>query len=315
MLSTSVIGTQYWASHITKNCLDQRFKAEAISGLRHIVRHLPSLLKAKRIVILGHGFPDTVPRKIWFLMVWTLWAISKNRQIYFYWIGSEVYRKPQNTRFKHLYLRLAQSPRVYHLCGARWFVEPLKSLGIDATCLLFPYDTFSAKRRAADWPTAPQLHVLTYLTRSHWKNNNGQWIADAARKYPSTTWTIIGMSQDQAPETLKALENVTLAGWVENPAEIMAQSHLFVRLTYHDAYAGTVRDAQKMRRIVIYTKPVGDVILVDAAQQSTFDVAFAKVAATYSAPDLEQIEGLRSSGEDVPDCKASAQALSNFLVN
>lgn len=42
-------------------------------------------------------------------MVWTLWAISKNRQIYFYWIGSEVYRKPQNTRFKRLYLRLAQS--------------------------------------------------------------------------------------------------------------------------------------------------------------------------------------------------------------
>lgn len=315
MLSTSVIGTKYWALYIVNNCLDQRFDAVAISNLVHTVVHFPRLVRTKRVIVLGQGFPDTIARKLWFLLVLILWAISRKRHIYFYWIGSEVYRKLQNTYFTRLYLKLAESPRVHHLCGANWFVQPLSSMRIDATCLLFPYDTLDAEVRAADWPAVKQLNVLTYLTPSHWENNNGQWIVDAAQKYPDTIWTVIGTSPDQAPETLRSLDNVKLTGWVDNPAENMAQAHLFVRLTQRDAYAGTVRDAQKMRRIVIYTKSVQDVILVDPTQQSTFDFEFSNVVDAFAAADFEKIEQLRSTGDYVPNRETLAKALCDFLVD
>lgn len=315
MLSTSVIGTKYWALYIANNCLDQRFDSVAISNLVHTVVHFPRLVRAKRVIVLGQGFPDTIARKFWFLLVLILWAISRKRHIYFYWIGSEVYRKLQNTYFTRLYLKLAESPRVHHMCGASWFMEPLKSLGIDATCCIFPYDTSQAEQRASEWPSVQELKVVTYLTLSHWENNNGHWIIDTAQKYPSTIWTVIGMSPDQAPGALKNLENVKLAGWVENAAEIMAGAHVFVRLTNFDAYAGTVRDAQKMRRIVFFTKPVGDVINIDPAKKSTFDTKFANVVAAFSLVELEKIEGLRSTGNCVPECETSVKELCDFLVN
>lgn len=315
MLSTSVIGTKFWALYIANNCLDQRFDATATSRLVHMVLHFPRLVRTKRVIVLGQGFPDTIARKLWFLLILVLWAISRKRHIFFYWIGSEVYRKPQNTYLTRLYLKLAKSSRVHHLCGANWFVQPLSSMGIDATCLLFPYDTFDAEKRAFDWPEIEQLRVLTYITPSHWENNNGRWIVDAAQKYPDTIWTVIGTSPDQAPETLRSLGNVKLTGWVDNPAEITAQAHLFVRLAQRDAYAGTVRDAQKMRRIVIYTKPVHDVILVDPAQQSTFDFEFSKVVAAFAAANFEKIEQLRSTGKHVPDWGISARKLCDFLVD
>ncbi len=311
MLRISIIGGSHWANCIAAHGLDRQFAATTFSCFREVLRAPWRLLSSETVLILGHGMPNSIKRLIWFMLFVLVWALGR-RHLFLYWIGSEVLR-PAAPWQDALYLWFAKRRRVHLLCGAPWFVEHLAERGLEVNCIPFPYDTSQAQAYAESWPEETSLIASTYLTPSHWDNSNGDWIVELCRLRPEVQWHIIGMSRDNAMGGLDQLDNVELFGWDSEPQRRISNCHMFLRLTRNDAYAGTVRDAQAMRRIVLFTKPMDDCIQVSESNFEPCRKIFLDIADAFFQGDAKQITALRSKGTRIPSIAQGAQRLSEFI--
>lgn len=147
-----------------------------------------------------------------------------------------------------------------HICGAPWFKEMLEERGIPAEPVLFPYDTSAAE--SYPQPPLPQkpYRICTYLSRGSWENSHGSQILELAALTPFAEWTVFGMGSDDLPGGSAAPGNMKFLGWVKDTLAVMAQNHALIRWVGHDAYSGTVRDAQAMGKTVLYSKQVNGIV-------------------------------------------------------
>lgn len=113
---------------------------------------------------------------------------------------------------------------------------------------------------------------------------------------------------------LDRMENVELLGWDSEPQRIMSTCHVFLRLTRDDAYAGTVRDAQAMRRIVLFTKPVGDCLQVSDSDFNDCKAAFFEIVTAFHQQNTARISELRSDGNSVPTIDRCTRELSDYVL-
>ena len=313
MSRVEIIGTPFWAHYLSDNVLDQTFEISVTSSFRQLPGSIFRIFGSDHIILLGHGIPNTLKRCVWFFFFLAVWCLGPKRpKFVIYWIGSEVAR--ESSRWQGaIYRWFINMPRVTSICGAPWFAETLRHKGISTDVVLFPYDVDKAKGFASIWLPEDHMIVSTYLTASHWENSNGDWISEICRKYPDVHWRIFGMSPDTALGGLETLANVELCGWVSNPQDIVSTTHLFIRMVNTDAYAGTVRDAQSMQRIVMYSKPVSDCIEIDSRNFSGFEEAFINIKTLFDQADAAAIQEIRSTGCHVPDLSISRDIFSDIL--
>lgn len=313
MSRVSIIGSPYWTDYIARSGLDAAFWVTPFPRFRSLLRAPWRLALSDDVIVLGHGVPDRMARFVWFFLFVLLWALGPRRpHLFLYWIGTEILRPAAPWQWR-LYRWFAARRRVHVICGAPWFKDMLAERGLTAAPVLFPYDTAAAAALADTWPTDEKLIASTYLTPSHWENSRGDWIVALCEAWPDVRWKIIGLSPDTAPDALRRLENVELCGWVSDPQAVVSACHAFLRLTRHDAYAGTVRDAQVMQRIVIFTKPIGDCIQVSSGDPKEVKAVFSGIVADFALGDPERIAHLRSSGAKVPSLEEGTKALSKFM--
>ena len=313
MSQTSVVGSPYWVDYLSTYCLEDHARVARFPSFRAAMSAPWRLFASKNIIVLGHGVPNSAPLLVWFSLFVIIWVFGPRRPHFFmYWIGSEVPRRGARWQ-EAIYHWFATRERVHLICGAPWFVEALAGRGLTAHPILFPYHISPARALADVWPDESHLVAGTYLTPSHWENSNGNWITALCREWPDVRWRIIGMTREEAWGGLDKLENVDLCGWVPNPQQTMSECHVFLRLSRSDAYAGTARDAQAMRRIVFFTKPVGDCIEVSATNPDDCFKQFGRIVGVFAGSDSRSIASLRSNGSRLPELADSTKELIGYI--
>lgn len=312
MSQVSLVGSPYWVDYLASRGIGSLAIAR-FPSFRSALAAPWRLFTSRNVLVLGHGVPNSSPLSIWFCLFVLIWALGPHRpHIFMYWIGSEVPR-PASRWPEAIYRWFSLRRRVHLICGAPWFVDALAERGLSAHPVLFPYDISKARAHAEIWPDPTGMIASTYLTGSHWENSNGDWIVALCRAWPQIRWRIIGMARDDAMNGLDRLDNVELCGWAPEPQRVMSHCHVFLRLTRTDAYAGTVRDAQAMRRIVFFTKPVPDCVNVSATDFEAFAGQFQEVVDAFAEGDTDRIAAMRSHGSALPDFVDSAEMLAGYI--
>lgn len=173
-----------------------------------------------------------------------------------HWIGSDVLAFLNHGPFTHMAgLRCTVKlrawrvllNRVFHLVGAPWLTEELRSVGVHAKYVHLPVKL--PKVDIKSLPKEPTMAV--YLPEGKERFYGWNQVAALAAANPHTRWHMIAHSG----RGLKASDNITFCGWLprERVLEILGQSTALVRLVDHDGLSYSVLEALALGRYVIWS--------------------------------------------------------------
>lgn len=183
------------------------------------------------------------------------WFHAAMRDMTVHWIGSDVLGLLSNGPFKRVAgLRGAVKvrawrvllKRLFHLAGAPWLAEELRSVGVPAK-----YAPLPVKLPKVDIKPLPkEPTMVVYLPEGRERFYGWDHVATVAAVYPRTRWHIIAHSG----RGLNAPENVTFHGWLprNRVLDILGQSTALVRLVDHDGLSYSVLEALALGRYVIW---------------------------------------------------------------
>lgn len=252
----TLVGTGRWPNHLARLLRDR-------SGLRVNVVAVDRPRSVHRLVLPSRAWvriglrPAAAPwRGRLFDVLWRLTLAVHGGAAACYWIGTDVVDAVREHQ-REGRVPPPWTSRMDHWAGAPWLADEVRSLGLQAEDLLFPtwpVDTATSKTEA--WPDS--FCVSAYIPAERacfygW----GELLALAA-KFPDIPVLVFG----EGSEGLEAPPNVELLGVVPVGAEVIRSSVLHVRLTRHDAVAGTVREALMAGRYAIFPYDLPGVLKV-----------------------------------------------------
>ncbi len=185
--------------------------------------------------------------------IWRAAVTLRRRKAAYYWIGTDVWDSINANDMVPSWA--APSP---HWVGAPWFVDELAPLGITAETVWFPTDGPLLDRSATTMPSG-RFTVSAYVPAFNADLYGWSFLRKVADALPSIEFKIFGAGSDD----LDAGANLSLLGEVPNGAAVIEQSHVHLRPTAHDAFAGTVREALALSRYVGFSQPLDGVFTID----------------------------------------------------
>lgn len=183
-----------------------------------------------------------------------VWAISVRPSMRCtYWIGTDVIQSVQDGEPGPLSRRWRRWLAGRSAVGAPWFVAELASAGFESEPLRFPHETTEA--RARPWPES--FAVLTYIPLTRSDFYGADLLPELADMLPEVTFRIMGNG------VVASRPNIEQLGFVSDPIGELERCVVLLRLTEHDAIAGTVREALATGRYALFGYDVPGVIQVD----------------------------------------------------
>ncbi len=261
-IDLTIIGSGRWPDHLAKLLHDHSdLQVEAIN-IRE--RDWPLKLAKGSGPMLRVGLRPGASNRNGRLFdaVWRLIIAVRRRSVAYYWIGTDVW--DSINAGDQIPKWALDAP---HWVGAPWFANELAPLGIAADNVWFPTDSPGADRSASVMPTGTFI-VSSYVPAFNADLYGWPFIQDVARALPAIEFEVFG----DGSERLKASPNVSLLGEVANGAAVIERSHVHLRPTKHDAFAGTVREALALSRYVAFSQPLDGVFTIDQDHtESTID--------------------------------------------
>ncbi|WDR07285.1 hypothetical protein PSQ90_07660 [Devosia rhodophyticola] len=287
MRDVFIVGSQYWAGYLAAQLSARGYGADQVAH-RPLQMCRIFFQPSRNVLVVGLGGDLTFKKFMIWAVVTLHWVLHRrDGGIILYWIGGDVVAAKHGS--SRSLRQLWAFTRARHIAGAPWFVDELRALGVNASPVLFPYNTsIAASMRSSSVRENDQTTVCCYLLPSTWESQYGARLMRLASLLPDTSWTIMGMTQEQVPVNEVVPDNVEFLGWVGNPLEILAANDVYVRLVSHDAYSGMVRDAQAMAKTVLYNMPVQGV--VDTTGMD--DKAIATFIRNHSCETNQRSEGM-----------------------
>ena len=175
--------------------------------------------------------------------VWSLTTRPGSRRTY--WIGTDVSRAlaPGATRRPSVVRWLAGRSG----CGAPWFVDELRTIGLEASDVRFPYRS-AMSEQPASWPG--RFTVGAYVPEVNAEHYGVATLAALVHRFPDVEFRFFGGG------SVCEADNVTYLGWIDDVAGELDAVVVHLRLSAHDAIAGTVRDALSCGRYVVFGYPL-----------------------------------------------------------
>ncbi len=280
-----LFGVKHWCDYLAVALNSPDIQVEFVAfSLRHIVR-----LRSRRVICVRVGYRPgaRTPRGRLFDLFWIAATRPANRRTY--WIGTDVARAvaaapdatPSSIRRDNIIAGASA-------CGAPWFVDELKAIGISAHYLRFPY--FLGE--TGDWAPWPSEFVIsTYVPGNQPDFYGAQMVAAVASELPGATFFVYGGG------AVPARPNIAELGWVDDLPEQLLRCVVHLRLTEHDAIAGTVREALSVGRYVVFGYDVPGAIKVDTHRPRSDRARTVETGGTIHARSLAS-EQSRNVGDE-----------------
>jgi hypothetical protein len=242
---------QRWARYLAE--LVNTYSSSRLHATSLVVDSPWKILQLPRLLPLSDiwvrvGFRPGSPslRGLLFDTIWYLSQRNYKALGVYYWIGTDVFQALEDARRSHLSPFFQASLRNLHLAGAPWLVEELQTIGVPASCVLFP-----AKLPTVSPPPLPDVFTVgSYIPDSRFEFYGGPSVYEAACRLPFVRFLVWGGSGKWIRQPLP---NLNFLGWVINIEQVYAQTSAILRLVKHDALGGSVREGLAMARHVIYT--------------------------------------------------------------
>ncbi len=253
MTDLTIIGTGRWPAHLAR-LLAERTDLE-VDAIDIRERDWPLRLLRSRGPILRVGLRPGASNRNGRLFdaIWRVVTTVRRRRVAYYWIGTDVWDS-----VNHHDEVPAWATHAPHWVGAPWLADELRPLGVDAENLWFPTETPRIDRSETTMPPGP-FTVSAYVPAFNADLYGWPFLEVMATRLPDIEFKVFGAGS----ENLTSSTNVSLLGEVENGAAVIRTSHVHLRPTRHDAFAGTVREALALSRYVGFTHPFEGVFTID----------------------------------------------------
>jgi len=162
-----------------------------------------------------------------------------------HWFGTDVYIMintdilSSKMKIKRLIMKFLFKihKNCYHISGAPWLKEELKSIGISSTYIPSIYPLASIDTPV--YPLPETLIVLSYIPLGRENFYGEEKLIKIAKNNPDINFIVVANSPDRKP---KDLNNVEYYSWVslERMEELYRNSTCVLRLTKHDGLGGTI---------------------------------------------------------------------------
>ena len=253
MTDLTIIGTGRWPEHLAR-LLRERTDLE-VESIDIRQRDWPIRLLRGRGPILRVGLRPGASNRNGRLFdaIWRIAITVRRRRAAYYWIGTDVWDSLNSN--DRVPAWAADAP---HWVGAPWFADELRPLGVEAENLWFPTEAPRTGRTETTMPPGP-FTVSAYVPAFNADLYGWPFLDELATRLPDIEFKIFGIGS----EHLGGGQNVSLLGEVENGAAVIGTSHVHLRPSRHDAFAGTVREALALSRYVGFTHPFDGVFTID----------------------------------------------------
>lgn len=246
-----LVGSKHWS----RSLADLMNEAGTVRARSVTVQQLALdvLLGRRRQPTLRVGFRPLVAtwRGRVFDVIWLLAVNRRSRRTL--WIGTDVVQTCQDGPLHGWRSRLRDRLIGRAACGAPWFVDELADVGVRADYVRFPHRTRAPD--FVDWPT--EFAVSTYVPSMKPAFYGAEVLPAIADATPDVLYLVYG--DGEVPER----PNIRALGHVPHLAERLADSVVHVRLTEHDAIAGTVRESLALGRYVLFGYELPGTVRVD----------------------------------------------------
>lgn len=280
-----LVGSKHWS----RSLADLITEAGAVHVRSVNVQQLALdvLLGRRRQLTLRVGFRPLVAtwRGRVFDMIWLLAVSRQSRRTL--WIGTDVVQTCQDGPLRGWRSRLRDRLIGRAACGAPWFVEELAGVGVTAEYVRFPHRTRIPD--FVEWPT--EFAVSTYVPAMKPAFYGAQVLPAIADATPDVLYLVYG--DGEVPER----PNIRALGHVPHLAERLADSVVHLRLTEHDAIAGTVRESLALGRYVLFGYELPGIVPVDVRGVDEIATHIRRLASSFRAgtlaPNWEGVELIR----------------------
>ncbi len=184
---------------------------------------------------MRHGAPTARGRA--FDLAWSRWVPETRRVTY--WIGTDVYDTAHDVE-RHE--RDVGDIRGVHLAGAPWMAAELVRIGVPAETMLFP----TAMDLTPPVPFPERFVVNVYVPELKPDFYGRRGVEELARRHPTIAFEVWG-ARYTSP-----VSNLVYRGRTDDLQRELDRAVLHVRLTRHDAFATTVREALARARYVLF---------------------------------------------------------------
>jgi len=184
-------------------------------------------------------------------------ALKMRKKVVLHWVGSDIYTAKtmiEENRYNPDFIR-----KPVHLTDTPWYVEPLRTLGIEADYQ--PLLSIGEIEQVPGFPS--RFSVLCYVAAHNPALYGFEEIITVARALPNILFRIAGPE----PGSLSVPPNVSLLGWQRNMQAVMTESVVCLRYNRHDGLSFFVLEALQIGRIVLYNQPFGQSVFVNSVEQ------------------------------------------------
>jgi hypothetical protein len=167
-------------------------------------------------------------------------VLKMKKPLFIQWAGTDVLSALQNKQTDNLFLGYADYAS--NFCEAPWLIEELQSVGIIAKDQLFSCIT-SPKSNSS---FTDRFTVFTYVGNNREDFYGLNTFLNLAKLLPEIKFVTVGA------EIKTSLSNVNCLGWVKDMSNVIRDSHVHIRWTFHDSLANTVLETISEGRYVIW---------------------------------------------------------------
>ncbi len=221
--------------------------------------------------------------------------VNPRARVVFYWIGTDVSLAAAQVAgggpTRAMY-RLARGASHYAVTDD--LVGELAAIGVEAKTVAIPWTRATFPDIAPPLPS--DFTVLTYIPDGRSDFYGGPEILAAAAALPGARFRIMGGSGGWAPD---APANVEFLGWVADPAGLLADSSLILRLTEHDGQGAFAIEGLLYGRPVVYSRALPHCDFVAAHDEAALVSVLTRYLALHERDELElNLDGMAWAREN-----------------
>lgn len=296
-----LVGVDHWCRHLATVFHDARpdIPVEVVtpSGLR------PSGADGPTVRV---GFrPGAATWRGRVFDLWWMICVRRSRRVT-YWIGTDVAQAVQDGelgKLGKLERRWRRAMAGRSAVGAPWFVDELRAVGIESDYARFPHESVVAGARP--WPE--EFSVATYIPLNKPEFYGADVLPAIADRLPHVPIHVYGGGE------VEERSNIEQHGFVDDFVAEIERSVVVLRLTDHDAIAGTVREALAIGRYTLFGYDVPGVTTVDVHDADAIAEAIDDVRARHEVGSLAPNEaGIRFAA--TMSARADAAALAAWIL-
>lgn len=293
-----LIGVGTWCRHL-------QVELESVSDLDVAVRaprSVTTLARERADLVVRVGMrPDArTVRGRAFDLAWNR-SVPVERSVT-YWIGTDVYDTVHDVERHGVVVDRRAGT---HLAGAPWMTDELRRIGIPAETAVFP-TTHPERRPVAPLPDEFVVHAYVPQLKPDFYGR--RVVEELARRRPDMRFEVWGSERD-APTA-----NLTYRGRTDDMLATLDRTVVHLRLTRHDAFPATVREALGRGRWVLFPYEFPGVVSVPPWDIDRIETELDRLAAAFARRELGLNEVGRAAVEQFLDDSAARQLAARLTV-